>query len=236
MDILQLVIRLAIAFITLMILTRLMGRKEITQMTFFNFVSGIAIGTIGASLAIDSSLTIRNGIIALLGWSIFTIVVGIVDIKSKTARIFFEGQPLIVVKQGQIMRGNLRKARLNSNMLSALLRQKNVFSIADVDYAIFETSGKLSVMKKETAMPVTKTDMNIQPVSFVYPIPTSVIGDGKINWDNLNKLRLDQNWLDNKLQSAGYESASDVFYAEVQKDGTVVILDKTGISKDVAEK
>lgn len=236
MEVSQLLLRLAIAFITLVILARLMGRKEITQMTFFNFVSGIAIGTIGASLAIDSSLTIRNGIIALVCWAVFTIIVGMLDIKSKTARAVFEGQPLIVVKQGQIMRENLHKARLNSDTLNALLRQKNVFSIADVDYAIFETSGKLSVMKNEPVMPATKKDMNIPPTSSTYPIPTGVISDGKVKWGNMEKLNLDQKWLDAKLQSAGGKEVSDVFYAEVQKDGTVVMLNKTGFSDEVEVK
>ncbi len=127
----ELVLRLVIAFITLIVLTRLMGRKEISQMTFFNFVSAISIGTLGASLAIDSSISITNGLIALVAWSVFTIFVGLLDIKSQKFRVVIEGEPRILVKKGQIMEDELRKVRLDIDALYALLRKKNVFSVSD---------------------------------------------------------------------------------------------------------
>ncbi|WP_404451775.1 DUF421 domain-containing protein [Virgibacillus necropolis] len=224
MSISTLALRLAIAFVTLLVLTRLMGRKEISQITFFNFISGIAIGTIGASLAIDSTLSIRNGFLALVGWSAFTIILGLVDIKSKKVQVAVEGQPIILIKQGKIMEGALRKARLNVDTLNALLRQKNVFSTSEVDYAIFETSGKLSVMKMEANQPVTKSDMNIQQINSDFlPISTTVISGGRVNKENLKKLNLDTQWLDEQLQLAGVNAVSDIFYAEVQKDGSLYI-------------
>src|SRR4051794_34405375 len=127
MTILELVLRLAIAFITLLTLTRLIGRKEISQMTFFNFVSAISIGTLGASLAIDPSISITNGLIALVAWSAFTIFMGILDIKSQKFRVAVEGEPRILVKKGKIMEDELRKVRLDIDTLNALLRKKNVF-------------------------------------------------------------------------------------------------------------
>lgn len=208
----------------LLALTRIIGRKELSQMTFFNFVSGISIGTIGASLAIDSTLSIRNGVLALVGWSAFTIVLGLIDIKSKKTRNLIEGQPRILIKKGQIMEDELRKVRLDVDALNSLLRKKNVFAVSDVDYAIFETDGTLSVMKKEQQMPVTKSDMRIQQTqSNLYPISTEGITDGNIISTNLDKLNLDKQWLEQQIQQAGVESVSDVFYAEVQKDGSLYI-------------
>jgi uncharacterized membrane protein YcaP (DUF421 family) len=230
MPVMELVLRITLAFTTLLVLTRLMGRKELSQLTFFNFVSGIAIGTIGASLAIDSTLSVRNGVIALICWSAFTIVMGLLDIKSKKVRVAIEGEPRILIKKGKIMEEELRKVRLDIDALNALLRQKNVFSVADVDYAIFETDGKLSVMKKETKQPLTKSDMNIQQVKAdIFPISTAVVSDGKINTINLEKMKLDKEWLEQQLQSAGVNSISDVFYAEVQKDGTLYIDNKNDV-------
>ena len=224
MPVAELILRLAIAFFTLLVLTRLMGRKEISQMTFFNFISAISIGTLGASLAIDSSISIRNGVIALVAWSAFTIIIGLLDIKSPKFRLAIEGQPRILIKKGQIMEHELRKVRLDIDALNVLLRKKNVFSFADVDYAIFETDGSLSVMKKEPKQPLTKSDMNIyQTKPSVFPISTSVISDGEIKHENLNKLNLDQQWLEEQLKRSGVDSISDVFYAEVQKDGTLYI-------------
>ncbi|WP_019414393.1 DUF421 domain-containing protein [Paenisporosarcina sp. TG20] len=223
-----LIVRLLIAFTVLLILTRIMGRKEIAQMTFFNFISAISIGTIGASLAIDSTLSIRNGLIALVAWSIFTIVLGIISINSREARVLIEGQPRIVIKNGKIMEDELRKVRLDVDALNALLRVKNVFSIFDVDYAIFETSGKLSVMKKEPQKFVTKSDMGIQLTQpNIYPISTAVISDGSIVSLNLKKLNITSQWLTEQLKLSGINSVSEVFYAEVGKDGKLYI-DKKG--------
>ncbi|WP_332635000.1 DUF421 domain-containing protein [Halalkalibacter flavus] len=207
MPLTDLLLRLVLAFGTLLALTRIMGRKEISQMTFFNFVSGIAIGTIGASLAIDPSLSIRNGLIALVGWTLITIFLGYIDIKSKKVREVIEGQPRILIKKGQIMEDEMRKVHLDIDALNALLRQKNVFAVSDVDYAILETDGNLSVMKKEPNQPVLKSDLGIQnPTPNTYPINTE--------------------WLEQQLRLSGINSISDVFYAEVQKDGTLYIDDK----------
>jgi uncharacterized membrane protein YcaP (DUF421 family) len=226
----ELVLRLSIAFITLIVLTRVMGRKEISQMTFFNFVSAISIGTLGASLAIDSSISIRNGLIALIAWSAFTIITGFLDIKSPKFRLAVEGQPVIVIKNGKIMDKALRKVRLDLDALNTLLRKKNVFSVSDVNYAIFEIDGTLSVMIKEPKQPLTKSDMNIQQKNdSVFPMSTSVISDGKMNEENLEKLNLDKLWLEKELKISGINSITDVFYAEVNSDGTLYIDTKNDV-------
>ncbi|CEG28682.1 DUF421 domain-containing protein [Bacillus sp. B-jedd] len=218
-----LIFRLFLSFVVLMAFTRLMGRKEISQMTFFNFVSAISIGTIGASLAIDPTISIRNGVIALSAWTLFTITIGLLDMKSKTARTIFEGKPVIVIKKGDVIEEELLKARLDMDALIALLRKKNVFSLAEVDYAIFETDGTLSVLKKEEKHPVTKSDMNMGKKSHAkFPIATAVVSDGQILQENLKNLNLDKEWLNQQIQSAG-SRPEDVFYAEVQKDGTLYI-------------
>jgi len=226
MSIAELTLRLLIAFVTLLALTRLMGRKEIAQMTFFNSVSAISIGTLGASLAIDDTLSIRNGLIALAGWSAFTLILGYLDIKSAQVHNAIVGRPVILIRQGRIMEGALRKARLDLDALSGLLRKKNVFAVADVDYAWFETDGSLSVMKKETRQPVTKGDMNIQPADAVFPASMAVISDGRINQVNLTELNLNDHWLDQQLEAAGMNAVADVFYAEVHKDGTLYMDNK----------
>jgi uncharacterized membrane protein YcaP (DUF421 family) len=226
----ELVLRLSIAFITLIVLTRIMGRKEISQMTFFNFVSAISIGTLGASLAIDSSISIRNGLIALIAWSAFTIITGFLDIKSPKFRLAVEGQPVIVIKNGKIMDKALRKVRLDLDALNTLLRKKNVFSVSDVNYAIFEIDGTLSVMIKEPKQPLTKSDMNIQQKNdSAFPMSTSVISDGKMNEENLEKLNLDKLWLEKELKISGINSITDVFYAEVKSDGTLYIDTKNDV-------
>lgn len=153
----------------------------------------ISIGTLGASLAIDPSISITNGLIALVAWSVFTIFMSVLDLKSPKFRYAIGGQPIILIKKGKIMDEALRKVRLDLDALNALLRKKNIFSISDVDYAIFELDGTLSVMKKDSKQTLTKSDMSINQANVnVFPISTSVISDGEINQENLKKLNLDR--------------------------------------------
>lgn len=222
----ELVIRIAIGFIVLFILTRILGRKEISQMTFFNFISAIAIGSITANLIVSQNLSIRNGVIALVGWTLFTLVMDFIDIKSKLLRKVVKGDPVIIIKEGKIIDRTLRSSRLDLDTLNAMLRQQNIFSIADVDYAIFETNGKLSVLPKENKNPVTKMDMNIPEKSKVFPIPTEIISDGKVLTKNLEKLNLDINWITQQLKQKNIHSVSDVFFAQIQTDGTIYTYKK----------
>lgn len=225
MSMIELGFRLFISFLTLFFLTRILGRKEISQMTFFNFISAISIGTISASLAIDSSLKISHGILALFAWCAFTLVLAFLNIKSNKIRKLIVGNPVIVIRKGQVMEGSLRKTRLDITSLKALLRKKNVFSIADVDYAIFETDGTLSVMKKPLNQTVTKKDVNIkQPTRpTVFTFPLTIISDGKLIDEAIQKLNVNKKWLNHQLEIAGVNTLEDVFYAEVQQDGTLYV-------------
>jgi uncharacterized membrane protein YcaP (DUF421 family) len=224
LGVLELLIRITVSFFGLLILTRIIGRKEISQMTFFNFVSAITIGALTANLVLNPQVKISYGFIALIGWSAFTILMAYLDIKSKKARVIIEGQPVIVVKNGKIMEDTLKQCRLSIDTLNAMLRQKNVFSLADVEYAIFETDGKISVMKKENKQFVTKSDINIQiGKQKIFPIPTAVVSDGVIELENLSKLNLEKNWLTHQLLQAGIQNTAEVFYAEVQPDGSLYI-------------
>lgn len=220
MSLFELSFRVLLAFVVLLTLTKIMGRKELSQMTYFNYVSGITIGAIAGVLVIDSNISIRNGVFALVAWTSVTILLGFIDIGSKKARNMIEGEPKILIKKGQIMEKELRKVRLDIDALNALLRQKDVFAISEVDYAIFETDGNLSVLKKETK----NDEVSQQKMSKdAPPIATAVISDGVIQEENLSKLNLDHAWVNQQLQQAGISKIEDVFYAEIQKDGSLYI-------------
>ncbi|WP_345840702.1 YetF domain-containing protein [Bacillus sp. P14.5] len=107
--------------------------------------------------------------------------------------------------------------------LLALLREKQVFSMSDVDYAIFETNGKLSVLKKQAQQTVSKNDLNIPYTSGIHPAATEVIADGRVIDNNLKRLNLQEEWLMSQLRQKGIQSVSEVFYAEVQKDGSLYV-------------
>lgn len=203
-----------------------MGRKEISEMTFFNFASAIAIGEIAASLVVDDQLSISNGIYALIGWSLYTILMSYLDIKTLKGRQLLTGSPIILIKEGKILEQALHKCRLDLDTLKAMLRQKDVFSIAEVDFAIFETDGKLSVLKKDSGSSITNRNM-YKVKNKLIPFPLEIILDGNIKEENLINSGFDNNWLIAQLQRAGIHSISEVFYAEVQTDGSLYI-DKKG--------
>ncbi|MCM3708264.1 MULTISPECIES: YetF domain-containing protein [Cytobacillus] len=222
MPIQETILRVTISFLVLFLLARLMGRKEIGQMTFFNWASAIGVGSIAGNLAVNESTRIKDGVIALVFWTLFTIAMDLLDLKSKQGRSVTTGDPLVVIKAGRIMESALKTARVDLDELQALLRQKDIFSFKDVDYAILETNGDLSVLKTVSQQSVTKKDLNIDSQKTpLFPLPTEVIADGKVNSENLTKLNLNRNWLERELKKADIRSVEDVFFAQVQQDGTL---------------
>lgn len=220
-DFLEMILRATGAFIVLLIMTRLMGRKQLSQLTFFNYITGIALGSIAADIAGETKTPFLNGLTSLVWWSILTLLVGYIGLKSSTARIAFDGQPVIVIKQGEILEDELRKLRLNIDDLSMMLREQKVFAVKDVESAVFEPNGKLSIMLKKEKQPVTKKDQNILTVKPMY-IPMELISDGNVVEKNMKEAGISRGWLKKQLQLLGLKIA-DVFYVELQEDGTLYI-------------
>lgn len=223
MPVSELLLRIVLSFVVLFIFMKIEGRKDLSQMTFFNFVKSITIGSIAASLVTDNNFSILNGVIAIVGWSLLTFILDIIDIKSIRGRKVVTGVPEIVIKDGRLSRSAMKKTRLDVNQLSALLRQKNVFSFTAVDYAIFETSGRLSVLLKEEKQFATKSDINKTIGDKMFPFNLLVISDGIVRRDNLERLHLDENWLQDEIKKAGFNSPKEIFVAELQTDGTLYI-------------
>src|SRR5699024_1285793 len=122
-------------------MTRLMCRKQLSQLTFFNYITGIALGSIAANIASETNVHFLNGVTSLIWWALLTILVAYIGVKSKRGRILIDGQPVIVIKQGKILENQLKDLQLNMDDLSMLLREQKVFSLADVENAVFEPNG-----------------------------------------------------------------------------------------------
>lgn len=198
-----------------------MGRKQLSQLTFFNYITGIAIGSIAANMASETNVHYLNGLTSLIWWSILTILVGYIGLKFARVRVVTDGQPIVVIKEGKILENTLGKLRLNMDDLAALLRQQKVFSVKDVENAIFEPNGKLSIMLKEEQKPLTKQDQNIFTIKPMY-IPMELIADGKVIEKNLKESGVSIDWLNKQLNSLNL-NLTDVFYVELQKDGTLYV-------------
>jgi uncharacterized membrane protein YcaP (DUF421 family) len=217
-------IRTLLGFILLLLLTRILGKKQLSQMTFFTYITGIALGNIAGEMVLNKEIKVVAGITAMTMWTLLTIIIEQISLKSPMVRVLFDGEPAIVIKKGKIQTKAMALSKLNMDDLSMLLRDKNVFSVREVDFAILEPNGRLSVLKKQEEESPTKKDLQI-PIQERLYIPTELIVDGKIVKKNLKELQLNLEWLEEQIKLFGVQSIDDVFFAELQSDGSIY-LDK----------
>ncbi|WP_052036434.1 DUF421 domain-containing protein [Tumebacillus flagellatus] len=151
-----------------------------------------------------------------------TILMGVVTLRFPKLRNVIDGEPTILIRNGKILEQALKSQRMNIDDLTMLLRKKNVFSIKDVDYAILEPDGALSVLKKQDVQAATKKDVHAKPSPSLY-LPTEIISDGRVVQHNLQELKLSQDWLEQQLRQQGVTDVKNVFYAEIQGDGSLYV-------------
>jgi uncharacterized membrane protein YcaP (DUF421 family) len=198
-------------YIIALLLTRSIGTKLISQMNFFDFIMGVSMGSIVASTIIDKEFASFSGIVTLILFTILTIVTGYLNIKSVKMRKIVNSEPVTLVQNGTILDGNMKKIKLTINELMMKLREKSVFSLADVEFAIMETDGQVSVLAKADKKALTPYDMKIKTTSV--GIEKIIIMDGYIIEENLTSAGLDKKWLKSQLNSQNIKDVSEVFYA-----------------------
>jgi len=219
--ILQTALGSTISVLTLFILTRLIGKKQMSQLTFFDYVIGISIGSIAAEYAVHADVGAREGITALVVFTIFSLVVSFVSVNSYIGRKLLDGMPIILIENGKVIESGLKKTKLTVNDLLEECRQKDVFDIAGIEFAILETSGKLSVLLKSQNQPLTPGDMSV-PTDYE-GLCVNVIIDGKIIQEHLRTANIDENWLRGELRNQNYEDCSNILLAYLDSKGTLVV-------------
>ena len=219
----MIILKPTIAFVLLLLLARLLGKKQMSQMTFFNYVTGITIGSLAANIISFDDKTIWDEIVGLIWWCGLTALLAYITLKSSKLRKIIDGQPSILVKNGEIQEKELKSSRINLEELSMMCREQGIFSIKDVDYAVLEQNGKLSVLKVQEEIDVTRKDMKI-PTSKPKYLPAEIIIDSRIIHKNLLTYGLTVEWVENELKYQKINSIDDVFYAEIQSDGSLYIL------------
>lgn len=210
------------AYIITLVLIRIVGRKTVSQMTFFDFILGVSIGTVTATVAIGPNRMSAG--LTLVIFVAITIAMEYWQIESFPVRKLLNSEPVVVIENGRIIEQNLRKTKISLNGLNMQLRQKNVFNISDVEFAVLETDGKLSVLPKSQKQPLTPSDLGI---STPYRgLTRDIIMDGVIMYENLRDARLDEGWLKDQLRKYGIEKVEDVFYAGLDTSGAIYISTK----------
>ena len=191
-------LRTIFLYIIVLIVMRFMGKREIGQLQPFEFAISIMIADLATLPMAETGIPITNGIIPILGLLVMHLLISIINMKSLRAREIICGKPSILIYRGKIDEKNLKKERFTINELEERLRGENIFNIGDVEYAILETSGQISVIPKPNKRNTTPEDFNIMPdyEGICYDL---VVG-GKVMQDNLKILNKDYNWLVEQLQ------------------------------------
>ncbi len=191
-------IRSIVIYVIILAVMRLMGKREIGQLQPFELVISIMIADLASIPMTDTGIPIQNGIIPILGLLFMHLIISIINMKSIHAREVICGKPRILVYRGKIKEEALRKERFTINELEERLRSANISSLGDVEYAILETSGQLSVIPKPNKRNTIPEDFNIEPE--YEGIPYDLVIDGKVMEQNLKEVGRDYNWLKKEVR------------------------------------
>ena len=218
------IIKCILIYILSLILSKLIGIKIISQMNFFDFIMGVSVGSMIAKIVIDKDHVVFSGITALLMFTLLTIATSYLNLKSYTARRIMNAKTLILIENGRIIDKNVRKLKITVNELMMKLREKDVFNLEDVQFAIMERNGQLSVLIKANKKPVTPYDMelNVKNSSLL----NDIIIDGKIIDKNLKIAGIDKKWLQSEIKKKNINKIEDIFYAGVDKNKKLIISEK----------
>ena len=208
MEFLKVILTSLLSVISLFVIAKIMGHKQMAQLDFFDYITGITIGSVAAELATELEEPWKP-LIAMLIYGMASLGLTIIAHKFPKTRKFVNGTPTIVLDNGKLYRKNMKKAKLELSEFMVMCRQEGYFNINDIETAVFEYNGRLTILPKSTKRPITPEDMNITPQK--EQINTEIIMDGRILDENLKRLGVNLSWLDKKLKEQGLKSAEDVY-------------------------
>ncbi|GAF12558.1 membrane protein YetF [Bacillus sp. JCM 19046] len=220
-NLLQTTLELTIGLFALLILTKVMGKTSFAQITPFDFISALILGELVGNAIYDNETRIGTILFSVFIWGLLLYVIEWSTQRFRKTRKFFEGNPSIIIQNGHLSRREMKRNKLDINQLQHLLRQKDAFSVREVAYAVLETDGTISVLKKQQYDKPTYEDLKVEEKP-VY-LPVTFINDGIVDWENVQKAGFDQNWLDKQLYQQRIDHYEDIFYLEWKHDEGIFI-------------
>jgi len=221
MEFIKVILTSVLSAVALFVIAKIMGHKQMSQLDFFDYITGITIGSIAAELATELEKPL-NPLIAMIVYGVITVILTLTTSKFPRMRKYVNGTPTIIMNDGKIYRKNMKKAKMDLSEFMVMCRQEGYFNLNDIQTAIFEYNGRLTVLPKATKRPANPTDMNVVPPP--ESINTEVIMDGRILDENLKRLGLDINWLKNKLECQGYKSVKNVILAICDDNNNLTVF------------
>lgn len=213
--------RTLLMYLLVLIVLRVMGKREVGQLSPFDLVVAIMIAELAAIPMEDIRIPLTHGIIPITTLMIAEVFFSYLCLKSDTARDLINGIPNILIANGKIIESEMKKCRYNISDLLTQLREQSVVNINDVEFAILETSGKLSVITKSQKRPLCPEDIKAETV--YEGLPIVLISDGKLVYKNLQVNNLSSEWLTTQLKLNGYNTIDEVFFASLDTSGNLFI-------------
>lgn len=207
MDIVKVILTAILSVVALFVITKIMGHKQVAQLDFFDYVSGITIGSIGAELATELEEPYKP-LIALAIYGLVSIILNLIAHKIPRMRKYINGTPTILMNEGMIYRKNLKKSKLDLSEFMILCREQGYFDLDDIQIAIFEHNGKLSILPKAANRPATPEDLKI--TAKATHVGIELIMDGRVMGENLSRIGRDLNWLEDQLKVQGCKNVKEI--------------------------
>ena len=216
--------RTLIVLVLLFFIAKMIGKKQITELSLFDYIVGITIGSIAADISLDIEKNLINGMFSLFIYGFISYLISMITMKSIVARRFFTGVPTVLVEKGKIIESGLKKVKIDINELLAEARIAGYFDLNEINYAIMEINGSISFLPKEKEKPVTKKDLKIKISES--GLTCNVIIDGKIMHNNIKAINKDEEWLKHELKIQGYEEYNDILLATIDNNQKLFIYRK----------
>ncbi|PAE07152.1 hypothetical protein CHI12_12895 [Terribacillus saccharophilus] len=208
----HIIVEVIFGFFGLFVLTKVLGKTQMNQITAFDFIAAIAVGELFGNAIFDPDAGIPHIAVAIITWGLLMVVIEKTTQRFKGARGFLEGKPTVIISKGELRYEDMKANKMDFNQLMHQLRSNSIFSLSEVDYAIIEADGSLSVLKKSAYQNPTRNDLDLKEQP--NPLPVSFILDGEIIKDNIINSGQTLEWLENEIRKQGFCSVSEVVYAE----------------------
>jgi len=220
-DILKVILTSLLSVVTLFILTKIMGHKQMAQLDFFDYIVGITIGSIAAELATELEQPWKP-LIAMVIYGGISVCLSILINKFPRMRKYVNGTPTIIMDNGKLNRKNMKKAKMDLSEFMVLCRNAGYFNLEAIQTAVFEYNGTLTILPVSGQRPVTPDDMQLKlPKEYIY---TEVIMDGRILDGNLHKMGLDTTWLQKQLEKQGFHNAKEIYLGVCDKENNLSLF------------
>ena len=224
MELFDVTLRAILSLITLFLITKMLGKKQVSQLSLFDYVIGISIGNFAAEMTINLESDYLHGILAVVIFGVVAYLVSILTMKSIHLRRYFMGTPTLLIQDGKLLEQNMKKVKYDVNDLLEQCRTNGYFDLSEIKYALMEANGTLSILPFETERPLKVKDMKVKPKK--EGLCANVIIDGKVMPNNLKNCNKDEAWLKKELKVKGYDDTEDILLATLDVNEKLQIYER----------